>query len=64
MLPNFYNNHKRIIQTPHHVMILTEMNHDARIIKNEHRPSPKPHQDMAGRQYWALGRRYAGCGHH
>ena len=33
MLPNFYNNHKRIIQTPGHVMILTEMNHDARIIR-------------------------------
>ncbi|MBT7334681.1 MAG: hypothetical protein HN856_09930 [Gammaproteobacteria bacterium] len=41
MLPNFYNNHKRIIQTPHHVMILTEMNHDARIIRmnTDHRPN-------------------------
>jgi hypothetical protein len=41
MLPNFYNNHKRIIQTPDHIMILTEMNHDARIIRMnaEHRPS-------------------------
>ena len=33
MLPNIYNNHKRIVQTPDHVMILTEMNHDARIIR-------------------------------
>ena len=33
MLPNIYNNHKRIVQTPSHVMILTEMNHDARIIR-------------------------------
>ncbi|MEM7097450.1 MAG: hypothetical protein AAF541_04255 [Pseudomonadota bacterium] len=33
MLPNFYNNHKRIVQTPDHVMILTEMNHDARIVR-------------------------------
>tara|TARA_X000000950_G_C13912462_1_gene659524 strand:+ start:1137 stop:2174 length:1038 start_codon:yes stop_codon:yes gene_type:complete len=33
MLPNYYNNHKRIVQTPDHVMILTEMNHDARIIR-------------------------------
>ena len=33
MLPNYYNNHKRIIQTPEHVMILTEMNHDARIVR-------------------------------
>ena len=33
MLPNVYNNHKRIIQTKDHVMILIEMNHDARIIR-------------------------------
>ena len=33
MLPNFYNNFKRIIQTEQHVMILTEMNHDARVIR-------------------------------
>ena len=40
MLPNIYNNHKRIIQTPDHIMILTEMNHDARIIRMNasHRP--------------------------
>ena len=39
MLPNYYNNHKRIIQTADHVMILTEMNHDARIVRlnGEHR---------------------------
>lgn len=39
MLPNYYNNHKRIVQTDRHIMILTEMNHDARIIKmgGEHR---------------------------
>lgn len=41
MLPNIYNNHKRIIQTPDHVMILTEMNHDARVIRlnSTHRPT-------------------------
>lgn len=41
MLPNLYNNHKRIIQTDTHVMILTEMNHDARVIRldSEHRPA-------------------------
>ncbi len=33
MLPNVYNNYKRIIQTDTHVMILTEMIHDARIIR-------------------------------
>ena len=38
MLPNFYNNHKRIVQTPDHVMILTEMNHDARIVRMQGEP--------------------------
>ena len=33
MLPNIYNNHKRIVQTDSHVLILTEMNHDARIVR-------------------------------
>ena len=40
MLPNLYNNYKRIIQTEDSVMILIEMNHDARVIRMnaEHRP--------------------------
>ena len=40
MLPVLYNNVKRIVQTPDHVMILTEMVHDARIIRigGEHAP--------------------------
>lgn len=34
MLPNyFYNNNYTIVQTKDHVMILTEMNHDARLIR-------------------------------
>ena len=33
MLPVLYNNHSRIVQTPDYVMILAEMNHDARIIR-------------------------------
>jgi len=33
MLPVLYNNLKRIVQTPDHVMILVEMVHDARIIR-------------------------------
>jgi hypothetical protein len=34
MLPNyFYNNNYTIVQTKDHVMILTEMNHDARMIR-------------------------------
>lgn len=33
MLSTLYNNHKRIVQSPGHVMILTEMVHDARIVR-------------------------------
>jgi hypothetical protein len=43
MLPNyFYNNNYTIVQTKDHVMILTEMNHDARVIRlgaTEHLPA-------------------------
>ncbi len=40
MFPVLYNNLKRIVQTPEYVMILVEMNHDARIIRldAEHDP--------------------------
>lgn len=40
MLPVLYNNHYQIVQSPGHVMILVEMNHDARIIRldAEHPP--------------------------
>ena len=31
-LPTIYNNHRRIVQTEEHVVILVEMNHDARIV--------------------------------
>ena len=42
MLPNyFYNNNYTIVQTPGHVMIMTEMVHDVRIIRmGEPRPLP------------------------
>jgi hypothetical protein len=33
MMPVLYNNLKRIVQTPDTIMILIEMNHDARIIR-------------------------------
>ena len=43
MLPNyFYNNNYTIVQTPDHIMILTEMVHDARIIRMG---EPKPAVD-------------------
>lgn len=41
MLNVLYNNHYQIVQTPDHVMILVEMNHDVRIIPigGQHRPA-------------------------
>jgi hypothetical protein len=53
-LPNyFYNNLHQIVQTPDHVMILTEMVHDARIIRMnaEHLPQQLRHWmgDSVGR---------------
>ena len=43
--PSLYNNFKRIVQTPGHVMILLEMVHDARIVRmnSEHRPAALQH---------------------
>ena len=40
MVPALYNNLKRIIQTDAHVMIMSEMVHDARVVRMnvEHRP--------------------------
>lgn len=53
MLPNYYNNHKRIVQTPDHVVILTEMNHDARIVrmndKHQNHKAPSWFGDSIGR---------------
>lgn len=42
MMPMYYNNNYQIIQTDNHVVILTEMIHDARIIplRDEHTPVP------------------------
>jgi hypothetical protein len=50
MLPNyFYNNNYTIVQTPDHVMILTEMVHDFRIIHLGERDNPLPENI---RPYW------------
>jgi len=40
-LPVMYNNMKRVVQTDDHIMILNEMNHDARIVRMnaEHAPA-------------------------
>ena len=40
MLPVLYNNHYQIVQSPGFVMILVEMNHDARIIRIGGEPLP------------------------
>ena len=40
MLPVLYNNHYQIVQSPGYVMIMVEMNHDARIIR-----LGEPHND-------------------
>ncbi|MFU8815794.1 MAG: hypothetical protein ACNA7W_10650 [Pseudomonadales bacterium] len=40
MLPVLYNNIKRIIQTPDTVVIVTEMNHDARIVRMNAKHAP------------------------
>jgi hypothetical protein len=37
MLPVYYNNNIRIVQTEHYVMILSEMIHDARVISLDRR---------------------------
>lgn len=41
MLPVLYNNNYQIVQSPGHVMILVEMNHDARIIRMDAEHLPK-----------------------
>ncbi len=40
MLPVLYNNHYQIVQSPGFVMILVEMNHNARIVRIGGRPLP------------------------
>jgi hypothetical protein len=55
MLPSGYNNHMQLVQTSDHVVILNEMNHDARIIPlNGRPPLPTNLRQWAGvsRGYW------------
>ncbi|WP_058022851.1 hypothetical protein [Pseudohongiella spirulinae] len=53
MMPVLYNNHSQIVQTEDYVMILAEMNHDARIIRlntsHDPRGLPKWLGDSVGR---------------
>jgi hypothetical protein len=46
MLPTFYNNNYQILQTHDHVMIMTEMVHDVRIIPVDGRPHDNVRQWM------------------
>jgi hypothetical protein len=48
MLPSGYNNHMQLVQTADYVLILNEMNHDARIIPLDRRSAPP-----AGLRQWA-----------
>jgi hypothetical protein len=48
MLPSGYNNHMQLVQTADHVLILNEMNHDARIVPLDRRAAPP-----AGLPQWA-----------
>ncbi len=48
MLSVLYNNHKRIVQSEDTVMILTEMNHDARIIRMNAEHDPPYIQEWLG----------------
>jgi hypothetical protein len=54
MLPDVYNNNYQIVQTPDHVMILVEMNHDARIIPIRAKHGPAALKNWMGdsRGYW------------
>ncbi len=51
MLPVLYNNHSQIVQTEDYVMIMAEMNHDARIVRlrdDQHSDIPKWLGDSIG----------------
>lgn len=48
MLPVLYNNHYQIVQSPGFVLILVEMNHDARIIRIGGKRLPKPIRPWLG----------------
>jgi hypothetical protein len=49
MVPSAYNNNMQLVQTPHHVMILNEMIHSARIVDMSGRPHmPKTMRFLTG----------------
>ena len=58
MLPNYHNNFKRIVQTEDHVMILTEMNHDVRIVRMNAEHPLTGCANLVGRLCGSLGGRH------
>ena len=55
-LPSAYNNYKRVVQTEDHIMILIEMNHDARIVRlNDEHPSPEERKWLGDSVGWWEG---------
>ena len=60
MLPNyFYNNSYTIVQTKDHVMILTEMVHDTRIVRMGGAASAGERPSVVRRLDRTMGRRHA-----
>ena len=53
MMPGFYNHNYRIVQTPHHVAILVEMVHEARIVPLDDAGQARPSD---GRQWLGSSR--------
>jgi len=59
ILPNYFTtNLHQIVQTPDAVMILTEMVHDARIVRHDAQHVPKNIRQWL-EFVWVTGRRYA-----
>ena len=62
-LPVLYNNLTQIVQTSGHVVLMAEMNHDARIVRlGQFTHRDPPLVSLAGRLHWSLGRQYPGGG--
>ncbi len=60
----FYNDLHQIVQTPDSIMILTEMVHDARVVRMNAAASSQQHPPLDGRFGGSLGRGHAGHRHH
>ena len=59
MLPSGYNNHMQLVQTTDHILILNEMNHDARVIPLDRRQRLRRLHPVGRDVARALGGRHA-----